>query len=101
MLSSLKLLIQSRHPLISMETRDEERAVELVREAAAELARPMYEGTMTAGLRQLSDKGAWLPVSMVVGKQSLSIGPASGLSQADWGWACGLRRGRGLGRGRR
>lgn len=73
MASSLKLLIQSRHPLISMETRDEERAVELVRESAAELKRPLYEWTMTTGLRQLSEKGTWLPVSMLMGKQSLTI----------------------------
>lgn len=71
--SSLKLLVQSRHPLISIETRDEERAVELVREIAAELKRPLYEWTMTSGLRQLGDKGGWLPVAMLAGKQTLTI----------------------------
>lgn len=73
MSSSLELLIQSRHPLISIETRDEERANELIREASAKLERPLYEWTMTAGLRQLSDKGVWLPVSMLMGKQTLTI----------------------------
>ena len=71
--SSLKLLVQSRHPLISIETRDEERAVELVREIAGELKRPLYEWTMTSGLRQLGNKGGWLPVAMLAGKQTLTI----------------------------
>lgn len=37
--STLKSLVQSRHPLISIETRDEEHAIELVREIAKELSR--------------------------------------------------------------
>src|SRR6185503_3484321 len=71
--SSLKLLIQSRHPLISIETRDEERAVQEVRKIATELGRPLYEWSMTSGMRQLGEKGTWLPIAMLAGHQTLSI----------------------------
>ncbi len=88
--SSLKLLVESRHPLIAIETRDEERAVELVREVAAELKRPLYEWSMTSGMRQLGKQGAWLPVAMLAGKQSLTI-----LTQALTGISTGTADGTG------
>lgn len=50
---TLKLLIQAGNPLIAIETSDEERAVGLVRSVARELSRPMYEWSMTLGLRSL------------------------------------------------
>lgn len=71
--SSLKLLVQSRHPLISIETRDEERAVQEVRKIATELGRPLYEWSMTSGMRQLSEKGTWLPIAMLAGHQTLTL----------------------------
>lgn len=73
MSASLKLLVQSRHPLISIETRDEERAVQEVRKIASELGRPLYEWSMTSGMRQLSDKGTWLPIFMLAGHQTLTL----------------------------
>lgn len=80
--SSLKLLVQSRHPLISIETRDEERAVQEVRKIAAELGRPLYEWSMTSGMRHLSEKGTWLPIAMLAGHQTLSlITHAAGLTE--------------------
>ncbi len=52
MLQQLKLLIQSGHALVSIETHDEPRATETVRRAADELGMPLFEWTVTAGLRQ-------------------------------------------------
>ncbi len=52
MLQQLKLLIQSGHALVSIETHDEPRATEAVRRAADELGMPLFEWTVTAGLRQ-------------------------------------------------
>lgn len=71
--SSLKLLVQSRQPLVSIETRDEERAVAEVRKIASELGRPLYEWSMTSGMRQLGDKGTWLPIAMLAGHQTLTL----------------------------
>ena len=51
-----KLLILSGTPLISIETTDEERATELVRDAARELGRPLFEWSMTEGLRKATLK---------------------------------------------
>src|SRR5438105_2655929 len=50
MLEPLKLLIRAGHPIVSIETRDEERATDIVRQAADELAMPLFEWTVTAGL---------------------------------------------------
>ena len=52
-----RLLIQSGTPLISIETTDEERATGLVRKAAQELGRPLFEWSMTEGLRPAFDEG--------------------------------------------
>jgi ATP-dependent 26S proteasome regulatory subunit len=49
-LEKLKLLIRSGHPIVSIETRDEERAVEAVRQTADELAMPLFEWSVTTGL---------------------------------------------------
>ncbi len=76
--STLKSLVQSRHPLISIETRDEEHAIELVREIAKELSRPLYEWSMTAGMRQLDKKGTWQPVAMQTGKTLKVFTPIAG-----------------------
>lgn len=48
---SLRLLIQSGTPLIAIDTIDEQRALELVREVAGKLSRPLFEWSMTDGLR--------------------------------------------------
>ena len=46
----LRLLINSRHPIITIETPEEERAEQLLLEVAAELAAPLYTWSVTAGL---------------------------------------------------
>jgi hypothetical protein len=46
----LRLLVNSRHPIITVETAEEERFEQLVLEVAAELAVPLYEWSVTAGL---------------------------------------------------
>ena len=76
--STLKSLVQSRNPLISVETRDEEHALELVREIAAELSRPLYEWSMTSGMRFLDKKGPWQPVAMKQGKTLTIYMPIAG-----------------------
>jgi len=48
--NDLKLLIRSRHPVISIETADEQRAIELVHRVAHELDRPLFEWSSTMGL---------------------------------------------------
>src|SRR6185503_494406 len=48
----LKLLIRSRHPVVAIETADELRAVQLVRRVAQELDRPLFEWSVTSGLRR-------------------------------------------------
>jgi len=48
----LKLLIQAGNPIISIETPDEPRATELVRATADSLALPLFEWTVTTGLRE-------------------------------------------------
>ena len=52
MLDQLKLLIRSGYPILSLETHDEDHAVELVRAAADALHRPLFEWTVTTGLRR-------------------------------------------------
>ena len=49
MSQALALLIRSGNPLISIETTDEQRAVELVTKVAEELLRPLYEWSATEG----------------------------------------------------
>lgn len=53
----LKLLIQSGNPIIAIETHDEPRAVKIVRDTAAQLARPLFEWSITEGLRQTVPEG--------------------------------------------
>jgi len=48
----LKLLIQAGNPIISIETPDEPRATEVVRATADSLALPVFEWTVTTGLRE-------------------------------------------------
>ncbi|HRJ78382.1 MAG TPA: AAA family ATPase [Planctomycetota bacterium] len=47
----LALLIRSRHPLITIETVEEARARELIRRVADRLDLPLYEWSVTSGLR--------------------------------------------------
>ncbi len=55
----LTLLIKSRHPIVSIETADEERAVELVTRVAGSMDRLMFDWSMTTGLcRRLPDAGS-------------------------------------------
>lgn len=53
MLQQIKLLIQSGHPVIAIETHDEERAVEMVRKLAEDLSSPLFEWSVTTGLRRI------------------------------------------------
>jgi SpoVK/Ycf46/Vps4 family AAA+-type ATPase len=53
----LKLLIQSGNPLLAIQTTDEERAVNLVRGVADELAFPVFEWSMTRGLCTRDERG--------------------------------------------
>ena len=46
----LRLLVNSRHPIITIETPEEERAEQLLLQVAAELAVPLYTWSVTAGL---------------------------------------------------
>ena len=48
----LRLLINSRHPLITVETSEEERVEQLLREVAAELGIAFYTWSVTSGLAQ-------------------------------------------------
>ena len=48
----LQLLIRSRHPLITMETVEEQRAVRLVRRACEEMGLPLFVWTVVDGLRR-------------------------------------------------
>jgi hypothetical protein len=52
MLDQLKLLIRSENPIIALETRDEDKAVDLVRTAATEMALPLFEWAVTTGMRR-------------------------------------------------
>jgi SpoVK/Ycf46/Vps4 family AAA+-type ATPase len=54
MLEKLQLLIRSHHSLIALETRDEPRAIALVRQAAEKLQLPLHEWSITSGLAQTS-----------------------------------------------
>jgi ATP-dependent 26S proteasome regulatory subunit len=46
----LRLLVNSRHPIITIETPEEERAEQLLLDVAAELAVPLYTWSVTSGL---------------------------------------------------
>ena len=46
----LRLLVNSRHPIITAETAEEERLEQMLQEVAMELDVPLYEWTVTAGL---------------------------------------------------
>lgn len=48
----LKLLIQAGNPIVAIETPDEPRATDLVRATADSLALPLFEWTVTTGLRE-------------------------------------------------
>ena len=50
MLEQIKLLIRSGNPILSFETRDEDRTTELVRQAADELHMTVFEWSVTTGL---------------------------------------------------
>src|SRR6267378_4178759 len=46
----LRLLVNSHHPIITVETPEEERVEQLLFDIAAELAVPLYTWSVTAGL---------------------------------------------------
>ncbi|MGE3803408.1 MAG: AAA family ATPase [Gemmataceae bacterium] len=49
----LSLLVQAGNPIITIESRDEPRVVDLLRAAAVKLARPLFSWSITQGLRRL------------------------------------------------
>lgn len=53
--TQLALLIRSENSLISIESIDEGRAATVVAEASRQLSRPLYEWSMTTGLRGVQD----------------------------------------------
>ena len=58
MTDQLPLLIQSGTPLISIQTSDEDRALDTVRKAAKETVRPLYVWSMTDGLQLYPDRAS-------------------------------------------
>lgn len=61
--NELKLLIRSRHPIVSIETADEQRAIELIHRVAQELDRPLFEWSSTMGLVRRRPTPATGPVA--------------------------------------
>jgi hypothetical protein len=57
MSDQLKLLILSGHPIISLQTTDEQRALELVHRTAREMSRSVMEWSMTQGLVPFDGEG--------------------------------------------
>src|SRR5918995_1585399 len=54
-LADIKSLIQSFHPLFVLETVEEERALGLLKSVAAELRLPLFDWSVTRGLKRLPD----------------------------------------------
>lgn len=57
MLEQLQTHLQAGEPLLAVETLDEDRAVEIIRQVAAHARRTLYEWTITAGLVKTSPVG--------------------------------------------
>jgi MoxR-like ATPase len=57
-LHELKVLIQSMHPVVLMQTIEEERVDDLLRAVAAELKLPLFIWTVTRGLQRVDGTGA-------------------------------------------
>lgn len=68
----LKLLVRSRHPIVSMLTADEERALGLVRRAAGEMRRPLFEWSLTTGLRRRQPSDSGMVVDTVTPRLALA-----------------------------
>jgi hypothetical protein len=69
-LDQLKLLIRSENPIITLETRDESKAVELVRKAADAMTLPLFEWTITTGMNRVK------PTPAETGVKAGKAGPA-------------------------
>jgi hypothetical protein len=57
-IAELTLLIQSRYPLIAVETREEQRFARTLQQAAESLRVPLYEWSLTEGLRRVPAAGS-------------------------------------------
>ena len=57
MLESLELLIRAGNPLIAIETTDEDRATQLVRNVVLRMRQKLFEWSLTSGLRPVGDGG--------------------------------------------
>lgn len=58
MLDRLRLLIRSENSIITLDTRDEGQAVDLVRRAAEDMALPLFEWSVTTGLARIKPSSA-------------------------------------------
>ena len=55
--SDLKALIQSRHPIVTIDTVEEERVDNLLQTVAADLHLPLFTWTVTRGLQRVGEEG--------------------------------------------
>jgi AAA+ superfamily predicted ATPase len=62
-LDDLRLLIRSRHPIITIETNEEGRAVARVRQAAESFSYSCYVWNLVDGLQELTRTGAKVPLT--------------------------------------
>jgi hypothetical protein len=53
----LKLLIRSRHPIVTIETLEEDKAVRVIGQACAEMGMPMFVWTIVEGLKRVLPTG--------------------------------------------
>lgn len=73
MTDHLPLLIRAGHPLIVIETTDEDRASAAVRDAAQELQRIVCDWSLTRGLWQLDERGQPIRQHAAAGKAAAAL----------------------------
>lgn len=73
----IKILIQSYHPLITIEESDEERVVDVCRSVSIQLKMPLFEWSIATGLRRYPDTAALYqsqdPLKMLDHLQTLTV----------------------------
>ena len=77
MTDQLPLLIQSGTPLISIQTSDEDRALDTVRKAAKDTVRPLYVWSMTDGLQLPPDDAGLIASANFLGYLAGALAGAS------------------------
>jgi len=73
MSDDLRLLILSGHPIISLQTTDEKRALELVHRVAREMSRSVMEWSMTQGLAPFDREGIRRPAVLTDSSASQAL----------------------------